>query len=120
MLILSAAASVFLTVAWIPLAVLFFQGNSQSLGLGSASPLLGVALLTTEMMHASAADWPVAALAGPRSGLPASAARPPDCCGQLLARLIVASGGSLLDTCNPRFMAHDGSVRASHAQAVAL
>ena len=49
-----------MTVAWIPLAVLFFQGNSQSLGLGSASPLLGVALLTTEMMHVSAADWPVA------------------------------------------------------------
>jgi hypothetical protein len=60
-LILSATMSVIVTVAWAPLAFLFFQGNSLSLGLASASPLLGVALLTTSMVQASNAEWSVRA-----------------------------------------------------------
>ena len=48
-----------MTVAWVPLAFLFFQGNSVSLGLASASPLLGIALLTTSMVQASTAEWSV-------------------------------------------------------------
>ena len=56
-LILSAAATVAVTVAWVPLAFFVFQGNQLSLGLASASPFLGVALITTEMARATPAEW---------------------------------------------------------------
>jgi ABC-type transport system involved in multi-copper enzyme maturation permease subunit len=58
-LILSAAASVLVTVAWIPLILFLFGGNDFSLGLASGSPLLGVGVFTTELAHASTADWPI-------------------------------------------------------------
>jgi ABC-type transport system involved in multi-copper enzyme maturation permease subunit len=58
-LILSAAASVLLTVAWVPLAVFIFGSNSLALGLASASPFLGVGVLTTEIAGASDSVWPV-------------------------------------------------------------
>jgi ABC-2 family transporter protein len=58
-LILSAAASVLMTVAWIPLAFFLLGGSNLSLGVASASPFLSVALLTSEMARASAGNWPV-------------------------------------------------------------
>jgi ABC-type transport system involved in multi-copper enzyme maturation permease subunit len=58
-LLLSAAASVLVTVAWVPLVVFLFQGNELSLGLASASPLLGVAVITIEMDHGPPAVWPL-------------------------------------------------------------
>jgi ABC-type transport system involved in multi-copper enzyme maturation permease subunit len=59
-LTLSAAAAVFVTVAWVFLVVLFFRDNANlSLGLASASPLLGLGLLTTEIAQASSNIWPV-------------------------------------------------------------
>ena len=60
-LIFSVAVSLVVTVAWIPLAALLFQGRNLSLGMASASPFLGVGLLTTEMVHASPQEWPVRA-----------------------------------------------------------
>jgi hypothetical protein len=58
-LTLSAAAAVFVTVAWIPLMLLLFPGRPDlTLGLASASPLLGVGLLTTEIGLGSTAEWP--------------------------------------------------------------
>jgi hypothetical protein len=56
-LILSATASVFMTVGWIPLVLLLFQGGALSLGLGMGSPFLGVALPTSEMPRATAEEW---------------------------------------------------------------
>jgi ABC-type transport system involved in multi-copper enzyme maturation permease subunit len=56
-LILSAAVSVFVTVAWVPIALVLLQGNELGLGLASASPLLGVGLLTSQMAGGSPAAW---------------------------------------------------------------
>jgi hypothetical protein len=60
-LILSAAASVLVTAAWVPFVAFFFSDKDLALGLASASPLLGIGVLTTEMAKASAKDWPVRA-----------------------------------------------------------
>jgi ABC-type transport system involved in multi-copper enzyme maturation permease subunit len=60
-LILSAAVAVVVTVAWVPLTLAIFQGKDLSLGVASASPFFGVAILTTEMAHATQSDWPVRA-----------------------------------------------------------
>jgi ABC-type transport system involved in multi-copper enzyme maturation permease subunit len=57
-LILSATASVLMTVGWIPLVALVFQGGALTLGLAMGSPFLGVALVTSEMPRASAREWP--------------------------------------------------------------
>jgi hypothetical protein len=57
-LIVSAAASVLVTAAWVPSVVVLFGGNQLSLGLATASPVLGVGVLTTEVANASARDWP--------------------------------------------------------------
>jgi hypothetical protein len=54
-------AAVVVTVAWVPLALAVFEQTDLKLGVGSASPLLGVGLLTTEIVHASPAEWPVRA-----------------------------------------------------------
>jgi hypothetical protein len=56
-LILSATVMVIATVAWVPLSLVLFQGNSVGLGLASASPFLGVGLLTTSMAQANQAEW---------------------------------------------------------------
>jgi ABC-type Na+ efflux pump permease subunit len=56
-LILSVAASVLMTVAWIPFVLLLFGANEVSLGLASASPFLGVALLTNSIRESPLADW---------------------------------------------------------------
>jgi ABC-type transport system involved in multi-copper enzyme maturation permease subunit len=56
-LILSAAASIFITVGWIPVAALLFQGSPMSLGLAMGSPFLGVAVISTEMANATAEVW---------------------------------------------------------------
>jgi ABC-type transport system involved in multi-copper enzyme maturation permease subunit len=56
-LVLSAAASVLVTVAWIPLAFLLFQDRKHGLAMATASPLLGVGVLTAEMADASPAEW---------------------------------------------------------------
>jgi ABC-type transport system involved in multi-copper enzyme maturation permease subunit len=58
-LILSAAASILVTAAWVPLVAFSVQDKNLSLGLASASPLLGVGLLTSEMPRASSFDWQV-------------------------------------------------------------
>ena len=56
---LSAAASVFLTVAWVPLAALLFLGNKDlSLGMASASPLFGLGVLTNAIGDARLTQWP--------------------------------------------------------------
>jgi hypothetical protein len=60
-LILAATATVLVTVAWVPLAFVLFGGDSLSLGLASASPFLGVGLLTTSMARAAPAEWSVRA-----------------------------------------------------------
>src|SRR5262249_18813685 len=58
-LTLSAAASVFVTVAWVPLMALLFQDNKDfAMGLASASPLFGVGRFTNQIAEASAANWP--------------------------------------------------------------
>jgi hypothetical protein len=57
-LILSASASVLVTVAWVPFVVLVCGGNDLSLGLACASPVLGVGVLTSEMARASSEMWP--------------------------------------------------------------
>lgn len=59
-LTLSTAVAVFVTVAWVPLVFLLCTDN-KVLGtcLASASPLLGVGLLTAEIAEASTAMWPV-------------------------------------------------------------
>jgi ABC-type transport system involved in multi-copper enzyme maturation permease subunit len=56
-LTLSAAVSVFITVVWVGLMAFLFRGNVLGLGLASASPLLGVGLLTTKMAEASPEKW---------------------------------------------------------------
>jgi ABC-type transport system involved in multi-copper enzyme maturation permease subunit len=56
-LILSATASVFMTVGWIPLVVLVFQGGPAALGFAMGSPFLGVALVTSEMVNSTAERW---------------------------------------------------------------
>jgi hypothetical protein len=56
-LILSATVMVLMTVAWIPLAFVLFNGNSRSLGMASASPFLGVGLLTVSTAQATPAEW---------------------------------------------------------------
>jgi hypothetical protein len=59
-LTLSAAAAVFVTVAWVPLMlVLCAPDENLALGLASASPLLGLGVLTTELVTASAGTWPL-------------------------------------------------------------
>jgi hypothetical protein len=59
---LSAAAAVFVTVAWVPVAMLLSQPDARlGMGLASASPMFGVALLTSEMTRASPHDWPIRA-----------------------------------------------------------
>jgi ABC-type Na+ efflux pump permease subunit len=59
-LTLSAAVAVFVTVAWVPLVFLLCPDNKAlGVGLASASPLLGVGLLTAEIAEASAAVWPL-------------------------------------------------------------
>jgi ABC-type transport system involved in multi-copper enzyme maturation permease subunit len=60
-LTLSAAAAVFVTVAWVFLVVLLVRDNNLSLGLATASPLLGIGLITTEIAQASSTVWPVRA-----------------------------------------------------------
>ena len=56
-LILSATVMVMVTVASVPLAVVLFQGTSLSQGLASASPFLGIGLLTTSMSRSGPAEW---------------------------------------------------------------
>ncbi len=56
-LILSASVAVFVTVAWVPLALALFPGEDVGLGLAAASPLVGMAILTTDMVKASNAQW---------------------------------------------------------------
>jgi ABC-type transport system involved in multi-copper enzyme maturation permease subunit len=57
-LTLSAAASVFVTVAWIPLMFLLCQDNKVlGMGLASASPLFGVGLFTNQIAAASPEIW---------------------------------------------------------------
>jgi ABC-type transport system involved in multi-copper enzyme maturation permease subunit len=56
-LIVSVAASVLVTAAWIPFVVILISANDVSLGLAAASPLLGIGLLTNSIRQASAADW---------------------------------------------------------------
>jgi hypothetical protein len=59
-LTLSSAVAVFVTVAWVPLMlVLCSPDENLALGLASASPLLGVGVLTTELVTASARTWPL-------------------------------------------------------------
>jgi hypothetical protein len=61
-LTLSAAAAVFVTVAWVPIAMLLSQPDTRlGMGLASASPMFGVALLTSEIARASPVDWPIRA-----------------------------------------------------------
>jgi hypothetical protein len=56
---LSAAASVFITIAWIPLMALLFLGNNRlSLGMAAASPLFGPGVLTSAMGDVGwSTDW---------------------------------------------------------------
>jgi ABC-type transport system involved in multi-copper enzyme maturation permease subunit len=57
-LTLSAAVSVFVSVAWIPLVALLFQSDKMlGLGMAEASPLFGVGMFTAEMASASIMDW---------------------------------------------------------------
>ncbi len=57
---LSAAAAVFVTVAWVPLSFLLLPDN-KALGasLASASPLFGLGLLTAEIARPSGHEWPI-------------------------------------------------------------
>ncbi|HZW34305.1 MAG TPA: ABC transporter permease subunit [Isosphaeraceae bacterium] len=56
-LTLSAAASVFVTVAWVPLVFLLCQDNKAlGMGLASASPLFGVGLFTSAIAGTSPAS----------------------------------------------------------------
>src|SRR5262249_51191095 len=55
---LSAAASVFVTVAWIPLVFLLSRGDKDvGLGMASASPFLGVGVLTSAIGEAGPTTW---------------------------------------------------------------
>jgi hypothetical protein len=56
-LIVSAAASVLVTVAWIPFVAFVFRSSNVSLGLAAASPFLGIGILTNSILQSSAADW---------------------------------------------------------------
>ncbi len=57
---LSAAASVFVTVAWVPLMTLIFLGHRDlSMGMAAASPLFGLGVLTAAIADASPTDWPL-------------------------------------------------------------
>jgi hypothetical protein len=58
-LILSATALVLVTAAWVPLVVVLVGENNTALGLASASPLLGIGVLTNEMAGASDTIWPL-------------------------------------------------------------
>jgi ABC-type transport system involved in multi-copper enzyme maturation permease subunit len=58
-LTLSAAASVFGTVAWVPLMFLLCQDNKAlGMGLASASPLFGIGLFTNQIAQAKPEEWP--------------------------------------------------------------
>jgi ABC-type transport system involved in multi-copper enzyme maturation permease subunit len=57
-LVLSAAVSVLVTVAVVPLAFFLFKDQRLGLAMASASPLLGVGVLTSVMATASPGDWP--------------------------------------------------------------
>src|SRR5205823_3753875 len=57
-LVLSAAVSVLVTVAVVPLSFFLFQDQRLGLAMASASPLLGVGALTSVMATASTAEWP--------------------------------------------------------------
>ncbi len=56
-LILSAAASILVTVAWIPFVAVVFRSSDVSLGLAAASPFLGIGILTNSILQSSVADW---------------------------------------------------------------
>jgi hypothetical protein len=57
-LTLSAAVAVFFTVAWVPLMLLLFRDDEPlALGFASASPLVGVTLLTGAVVEGSTASW---------------------------------------------------------------
>jgi hypothetical protein len=57
-LTLSAAVAVFFTVAWVPLMLLLFRDDpGLGTGLASASPLVGIILLTSAMVVDSPASW---------------------------------------------------------------
>jgi ABC-type transport system involved in multi-copper enzyme maturation permease subunit len=56
-IILSVAAFVLVTAAWVPLVLFLFGANDLSLGLAAASPMLGIALLTNSIRQATAMDW---------------------------------------------------------------
>jgi ABC-type transport system involved in multi-copper enzyme maturation permease subunit len=58
-LIFSAFAAVFITVVWIPLSLILFQNKEWGVGVASASPLLGTALVTSEMVNATHKVWRV-------------------------------------------------------------
>jgi ABC-2 family transporter protein len=57
-LTLSAAVAVFFTVAWVPLMFLLFRDDKAlGMGMASASPLFGVALLTSAIVEDTPASW---------------------------------------------------------------
>jgi ABC-type transport system involved in multi-copper enzyme maturation permease subunit len=56
-LILSAIVMVIVIVAWVPLWLVIFQANSVGLGMASASPLLGIGIITSSMAQANPAEW---------------------------------------------------------------
>jgi ABC-type transport system involved in multi-copper enzyme maturation permease subunit len=58
-LILSVAASVLVTVVWVPLVAFLIPNRDLALGLASASPMLGIAVITVEMILAAPSEWPM-------------------------------------------------------------
>jgi ABC-type transport system involved in multi-copper enzyme maturation permease subunit len=56
-LIFSAAASVTVTAVWVPLVAFLVPQTDLALGLASASPMFGVAVITAEMVLASPLQW---------------------------------------------------------------
>ncbi len=56
-LIVSATASVLLTIAWIPLVLFLFRETRLSIGLATASPLFVVVQTTSGMVTGSPQDW---------------------------------------------------------------
>jgi ABC-type transport system involved in multi-copper enzyme maturation permease subunit len=57
-LTLSAAAAVFVTVAWVPLMAVLFPGDRVlAMGLASASPLFGIGLFTNQIAEALPELW---------------------------------------------------------------
>ncbi len=56
-LMLSATASVLITVGWIPLVLLLFRDKTVAVGMAMASPLFGVVQITSDLATASPAEW---------------------------------------------------------------